>query len=324
MYYICPDDFYLRENFARGDLPSKSSLHSLLKDIFGEDVVKLREGEVFKTSHYEQSREFDIRQSPLNVIYATLELRFGLIRAITPEYSEYKFVASSSYYRLIHADKSPEGQAIFKSAKKAQKWYKIDPTNIASSTGLRRTDIVRRLQQLHDQGALELKAGGVEPRYRILKDLPKTDKAIDELVDKVYEDLEKKEQDALRRMQEVVNLVIGKTCFASALATYFGMDLPGGKQKCGHCTFCLTGKPVVLPSRPPEVVDTQKIKAVLQACSVRDDPRFLARVAFGIKSPRVNQLKLDKSPVFMSLADHSFEALMREFTRACASSANSN
>ncbi|KAH8902493.1 ATP-dependent DNA helicase [Coniochaeta sp. PMI_546] len=321
MYYMCPDDFYLRENFARGDLPSESSLRSLLRDIFSEDVVKLQEGEVFKTSHYEQSREFDIRQSPLYVIYATLELRFGLIRAITPEYSEYKFVASSSYYRLVHADKSPEGQAIFKSAKKAQKWYKIDPTNIASSTGLPRTDIVRRLQQLHDQGAIELKAGGVEPRYRILNVLPKTDNDINDLVDKVYKDLEKKEQDALRRMEEVVNLMTSKTCFASALAAYFGMNLPGGKEECGHCTLCLTGKPVVLPPRPTEVVDIQKIKAVLHACGVRDDPRFLARVAFGIKSPRVTQLKLDKSPVFMSLADHSFEALIREFTRACAGAA---
>lgn len=317
MYYMCPDDFYLRENFARGDLPSKESLRLLLRDIFKPEVVKLREGEVFKMSHYAQSRDFDVRQSPLNVIYATLELRFGLIRAITPEYSEYKFVASSGYYRVKEVDKSPEGRAIFTAAKKAQKWYNVDPTVVASSTGLRRTDLVRRLQQLHDTGAIELKAGGVEPRYRVLKALPKGDKAINELVDKLYVDLEKKEQDALDRMHEVVKLITGKRCFAAALASYFGMDLPDGKEKCGHCTFCMTGRAIVLPPRPPEVIDMRKIKAVLQACDVRDDPRFLARVAFGIKSPRVTKLKLDKNPVFMSLADHSFEALIREFTRAC-------
>ena len=134
----------------------------------------------------------------------------------------------------------------------------------------------------------------------------------------LYVDLVKKEQDALNRMQEVVKLITDKKCFASALATYFGMDLPGGKPSCGHCTFCMTGKPVVLPPRPPEVVDMVKIKEVLRVCRVRDDPRFLARVAFGIKSPRVTQLKLDKTRVFMSMPDHSFEALMREFTRACA------
>jgi superfamily II DNA helicase RecQ len=318
MYYMCPDDFYLRENFARGDLPAKDSLRWLLRDIFSKDVVNLPVGGTFKRSHYVQSRNFDIRQSPLNVIYATLELRFGLIRAITPEYSEYKFVPSSSYHRVMNADSSPEAKAIYKSAKKAKTWHNVDPTVIADSTGIYRTNIVRRLQQLHDQGALELKAGGVEPRYRILKALPKTDEDLQTLVNQVYEDLEKKEQDGLRRMHEVVNLITGEKCFASALAAYFGMDLPGGKEKCGHCTFCLTGKPVIMPPRPPEVVDIRKIKAVLNACDVRDDPRFLARVAFGIKSPRVTQLKLDKSAVFMSLADHSFEALMREFTRACA------
>jgi superfamily II DNA helicase RecQ len=321
MFYICPEDFYLRENFARGDLPSKASLHGLLKDIFSPDVMKLREGEVFKKSHYEQAREFDVRQGPLNIIYATLELRFGLIRAITPEYSEYKFLASAGYFRMVHADKSKEGQAIYKAAVKAAKWHKADLNGIASSTGLRRADLVRKLQQLHDQGDIELRAGGVEPRYRVLKPLPKTNAAIDELVDKLYVDLEKKEQDGLNRMHEVVNLVTDKKCFAVALAAYFGMELPDAEQKCGHCTFCMTGKQVVLPERPPEVVDMQKIKAVLDACSVRDDPRFLARVAFGIKSPRVSQLKLDKSPVFMSLADHSFEALMREFTKACTTKA---
>ena len=96
------------------------------------------------------------------------------------------------------------------------------------------------------------------------------------------------------------------------------MDLPGGKKQCDHCTFCITGKQIILPPRPTETVNMAKIKAVLAACDVRDDPRFLARVAFGIKSPRVAKLKLDKDPVFMSLADHSFEVLMREFTKACS------
>ncbi|KAB5517483.1 ATP-dependent DNA helicase recQ [Coniochaeta sp. 2T2.1] len=322
MYYMSADDFYLRENFARGDLPSRESLRSLLQDIFSPTVVKLREGEVFKTSPYTQSRDFDVRQGPLNVIYATLELRFGLIRAITPEYSKYEFIASPSYYSLKHADKSREGQEIYSSATKGKsknaKWYSVDPTDISNRTGLRRADIVRRLQQLHDTGAIEQRAGGVEPRFRVLKPLPQTDKDIWELTRSLYADLEKKEQDALDRMKQVAALITGQKCFAAALASYFGMDLPGGKKKCGHCTFCLTGKQIILPPRPTERVDMGKIKAVLKACSARDDPRFLARVAFGIKSPRVTKLKLDKDPVFMSLADHSFEALMREFTKACS------
>ncbi|KAN0083161.1 hypothetical protein V8E54_002249 [Elaphomyces granulatus] len=41
--------------------------------------------------------------------------------------------------------------------------------------------------------------------------------------------------------------------------------------------------------------------AVLTACSVRDDPRFLARIAFGIVSPRVMPMRLGRDPVFGSM-----------------------
>jgi hypothetical protein len=41
--------------------------------------------------------------------------------------------------------------------------------------------------------------------------------------------------------------------------------------------------------------------AVLIACSARDDPRFLARIAFGIVSPRVMPMRLGRDPAFGSM-----------------------
>src|SRR4051794_36939008 len=79
MFYLAPSAFYLREVFARGDLPSRQSLNALLRDILNEGR-ECGAGDVFKVSHSHQGREFDIRDSPLSVIYATLELRFGLFR----------------------------------------------------------------------------------------------------------------------------------------------------------------------------------------------------------------------------------------------------
>jgi len=77
MLYICRDDFYLRENFARGDVPSKQSLQDLLSEIFDSKNQNLTIGEHFNTNHYQQSKEHDLRLAPLSVIYAALELRFG-------------------------------------------------------------------------------------------------------------------------------------------------------------------------------------------------------------------------------------------------------
>jgi superfamily II DNA helicase RecQ len=77
MLYICRDDFYLRENFARGDLPSIQSLTNLLSEVFSTGNQRLEIGDCFNTNHLQQSKDYDLRLSPLRVIYASLELRFG-------------------------------------------------------------------------------------------------------------------------------------------------------------------------------------------------------------------------------------------------------
>ena len=81
---------------------------------------------------------------------------------------------------------------------------------------------------------------------------------------------------------------------------------------CGHCNFCVTGMKVEfiqshnLENRKGRI-DEAKVKKILAATSVRDDARFLARVAFGISSPRVTVEKLGRHDVFGSMDDCDFE-----------------
>ncbi|KAI1758463.1 ATP-dependent DNA helicase recQ [Xylaria castorea] len=319
MLYLCRDDFWLRENFIRGDLPSRQSLQELLEDIFiNQPTVKEPGGsEVIKLSQLALGKEHDVRPNPLGIILATIELRFGLIRAITPEYSSYQFEAGPGYDTRIKQDSSLEAKAIASYSKKARRWYTIDVNVVAKDAGLIRADMIRKLNQINDHGLIRLKVSGVVNRYKILKKLPSTPKEIGKITDKLHAEMEDRETDAMGRFQAVCDLLTDSKCFAGALTGYFGMELPDGKSKCGHCTYCLTGKPVALPPKPSPPVDMVGIRDILEACDIRDDPRFLARVAFGIKSPRVTQLKLDKNSVFGSLEDHDFESLLKEFTKAC-------
>ncbi|KAK0622536.1 P-loop containing nucleoside triphosphate hydrolase protein [Immersiella caudata] len=316
MFYLAPSAFYLREVFARGDLPSRSSLKGLFEDILNQARGRAV-GEVFNVSHYHQGREYDIRDSPLSVIYATLELRFGIFRATTPEYSSYKFQASKSYFPAIQGDKAPEAKAILSHAKKKLKWHEMDVNGACKATGLNRMNIVGKLNKLHELGHINLVTKGIEHRYTIQKKLPATEAEKNEVLDKLYADLVGRENDALNRGREVMELITGQKCFALQLAEHFGMGLPDGKLKCGHCTYCITGIQVKPPRRPLSSTNSESIQGVLKATPIRDDPRLLARVAFGIRSPRISQLKLDKLSVFRSLAHHDFEALLREFTKVC-------
>ncbi|KAH0388372.1 ATP-dependent DNA helicase, partial [Aureobasidium melanogenum] len=137
----------------------------------------------------------------------------------------------------------------------------------------------------------------------------------------LFADMAQREKDALGRIDQMVGLITGKSCLALGLAEHFGMELPDGRRSCGHCTYRAWGEAAILAPKPAPPLNVEGVKRVLAACP-HDDPRLLARVAFGIKSPRITQLKLDKSSVFESLADHEFSTLLREFEAACRTAAH--
>lgn len=203
-------------------------------------------------------------------------------------------------------DTSSAATAIKLSSKQAKKWTSIDVDQAAQRQQLDRLDIIRKLQDWSELGVVELKTSGVINIYRILQQLPSTPAEIEQLVDALYKELQARETQELNRMREVIDLLTGSGCFARALAQHFGDDLPNQKAECGHCTWCETHQPVRLITTPSVPWDRERFAKVLKAVEVRDDARFLARVAFGISSPRVTAMKLSGNPVFGSMADHEF------------------
>lgn len=175
----------MKENFARGDLPSRPSLKALLQAIFSEDVIALKVGDSFIKNHNRQSKDFDIRMSPLAVIYAALELRFNLIRAMTPEYSLYKYESNPAYLRHLRDLGTPEAKAILAHAKTAKKYTSLEPTPAAEKSGVPRGSIVRLLNEIGDIGIIKLQPSGVEQKYRVLDALPRTEAALDKLTDEL-------------------------------------------------------------------------------------------------------------------------------------------
>ncbi|GME39364.1 Helicase [Neofusicoccum parvum] len=312
---LTPNDLYLQENLTYGDLPSKESVRRFLKDVFSPDHQQLDIGEKFVASHYSQTSEFDIRATTLSILYAKLELQFGFIRATTPQYSKYQYEVVNE--RHIHGDKSTAAAVIKQHARKAKKYHNIDVDGASRAARCLRADLVRKLNAWNDGNIIELKTSGVEHVYRVLKKLPSADAEIEDILDKLYKQMQERERQDLQRTQAVVNLATESLCFSYRIGEYFGdrgQDLQAG---CGHCTWCETKKPVVMPERQPVPTNHAQIGEILRATDARDDPRFLARVAFGITSPRVSKLKLSNHPIFGSLNNHDFLALVRIFTSAC-------
>ena len=153
-------------------------------------------------------------------------------------------------------------------------------------------------------------------RFRILRDFPKTEDEKLAIIDAIYAQIETREQTDIARMHAVITLITSPRCLARELARHFGDEdsIPPPPAGCGNCTFCLTKTPVVFlldennnNSLKKEKINEAKIKAVLAATKIRDDARFLARVAFGIMSPRVGSERLGKSGVFGCCGGCDFE-----------------
>ena len=101
------------------------------------------------------------------------------------------------------------------------------------------------------------------------------------------------------------------------MAEHFGDGLPDGNAECGHCSWCVTKKPVKVIKPEPKPFDDAVFQKVLKAVPERDDARFLARVAFGIGSPRVTAAKLSGTTVFGSMEAYDFRILLEKFTAVC-------
>lgn len=92
--------------------------------------------------------------------------------------------------------------------------------------------------------------------------------------------------------------------------------MPGGL--CGKCTFCKTGSGIEFDAAAESNPNPAQIKAILNACPERDDPRMLARMAFGIASPRLTVNKWSTShPLFGSMVACDFNALVAAFDVEC-------
>lgn len=315
MFYLATKDFYLRNIFTYGDRPSERSLRLLLEDICSPARAQLQIGDTFTLSMITQSREVDIKPTILGILYAQMELHFKLFRAAGTLYNKYKYLIKDS--NIVLNDASPAACAIIKASVKSSKWTYVALEELANSTGIARTDFVRTMDDWNERGAIQLEKEGVQNIFRLERALPSSPQEIADIIRQLDESMAATEQQNLARTKSLLELITNKRCFARAIASYFGEASGGMSEECGHCTWCETHAQVVLPNEPPQPPDPAKVKELLDKVTVRDDPRFLAKVAFGIKSPRITALKVLQTGVFESMNVCDFVDLLKVFTAAC-------
>ena len=136
----------------------------------------------------------------MDLLNAQLELRFELIRSITPRYSEYKYTMAPFFERAT-SDGSVVTAALKKASKTAKKWTYVDLDAAASRGSFSRAEAVQKLQQWNDCGAVVLQPSGVVNRFRILKEFPRDETAQADIIKGAYDYIEAREKSDIERVK---------------------------------------------------------------------------------------------------------------------------
>ncbi|KAJ7293505.1 ATP-dependent DNA helicase [Mycena rebaudengoi] len=317
--FLAAADIPVLEGFCRGDTCAKRDLQLWIQEV----AMKSPSSDgTLDFNLYEQSKLYDIRSNVLNLCYAQLELDYGFIRAVTPFYSIYDITPRGASERaIILADKSREALAIRGCWRVKNDKYEVNVVNAAAYSSIERSDLARKISGWEFDGHVQTRPSQVRARYAILKKpLPKTPEQIEKIANELFVRMQKREEEGVTKLREVLELVTDDDCIARNLSKYFGSEDNIGDDGCGRCTFCTTGSGVSFTrhtiANSPQPTQIQQI---FQACPAHDDPRLLARFAFGITSPRLTALKCSTGhPLFGSMVETDFEAMVKAFDVECA------
>ncbi|KAJ7169808.1 P-loop containing nucleoside triphosphate hydrolase protein [Mycena filopes] len=318
--FLAAADIPILEGFCRGDTCTKRDLQLWLQEVALKTPAS---DSTLDFNLYEQSKTYDIRSNVLNLCYAQLELDYGFIRAVTPFYSVYEITPCGPTERAsLLNDKSKEAASIRSFWRDKGSKFEINVVDAAAYTGADRNELAKKINRWEFDGLVQTKASQVRARYAVMKNtLPKTAEGIEEIADKLYAGMRKREEDGVAKLKQVLDLVTDDECIPRSLSVYFGSEDTVPEDGCGFCTFCTTGQGATFSLDSVVGVDKKQITAILQACHERDDPRLLARMAFGITSPRLTALKCSSShPLFGSMVNTDFNSLVDAFDAECAKS----
>ncbi|KAG6912027.1 hypothetical protein DXG01_000275 [Tephrocybe rancida] len=300
--FLSPPDMPILEGFCRGDTCSIRDLQLWLQEVALKEPSK--DGTV-DFNHYKQAKEYDMRANILGLSYAQLELEYGFLRAITPFFSVYELTPLGNGWASILTNRSKVAIAIRSHCrlKGTTGKYEIDVPDAAAAAELDTVDLTKQITSWE---------------LDVLKALPKQTDEIKKMAENFHSGMIKREEEGVEKIRQVIEFATDDDCLAHNLAKYFGDDTAVPDGMCGRCTFCTTGQSVEFTGRVVAPVDHNHIQAILQACPARDDPRLLARMAFGITSPRLTFNKWSTShPLFGSMASMDFNDLVAAFDVEC-------
>ena len=128
------------------------------------------------------------------------------------------------------------------------------------------------------------------------------------MAEKMYALFKKKESLEIQRIHNMVGFFESDACISKQLAGYFGEHL--AKERCGHCSFCQSGKAVLQTTTELAPLSQFEFKTITaeftQAVGEQFSEVNLTKFLCGIYTPVFTKLKIKRLPYFGILESYPF------------------
>ncbi|SUQ02591.1 ATP-dependent DNA helicase RecQ [Vibrio owensii] len=298
------------ENFVYGDTPEPSSINYVLEQIRENttqwEVMALR-----------LSRDSNIRQLPLKTLLVYLELA-KVIEAKYSYFAEYrfKFLQERSFIlNQFQGERRQFIEAIFACSTKAKVWCQVDLEALWMNYQSERSRVVAALDYFHQNGWIELESKQLTDVYSVLP-APQNQEATSQHLVELFQS---KEQKDIERIHTMLNLFQSSDCLSYQLAHYFADH--NAPTQCGHCSVC-RGQIASFPQPQQEQPELAHLSAwvdeFVQLSPTAISNAAVTRFLCGISTPIITQLKASKLRGYGSMANVSFEHVLKQVELARA------
>ena len=298
------------ENFVYGDTPEPSSINYVLEQIRENtpqwEVMALR-----------LSRDSNIRQLPLKTLLVYLELA-KVIEAKYSYFAEYrfKFLQDQSFIRnQFQGERRQFVEAIFACSTKAKVWCQVDLEALWMNYQSERSRVVAALDYFHQNGWIELESKQLTDVYSVLPATQNQEVISQHLV----ELFQSKEQKDIERIHTMLVLFQSSDCLSHQLAHYFADH--NAPTQCGHCSVCrgqIASFPQPQQDQPELAHLSTWVDEFVQLSPTAISNAAVARFLCGISTPIITQLKASKLRGYGSMANVSFEQVLKQVELARA------
>lgn len=309
VFVFQPKRDLLESNRHQANRPSFASVKTVVHEIFHRSVTKHPAGTLSLIHDGRQLLELDFTRMYLSFTYSFLESNLGYIKLLGRKYAACRFEVVPGHESVLMNDKTPVGLAILKHSFQIRETglFELDIIRAAHREGLPGfVQLTAKMDSLHSNGHVKVYPRKTLLTFRLDR-VPEPGAETEAIAKLVHEHLLKKHEAKSQKKRLLRNILLGDSCILAAIAKHFGSQLPDGKVRCGRCSVCLDGRPAKTRTFTPKNVDLNDVKPILSEIPERDNPRFLARVATGVQSPRVGHKGLHQRPVFGSMANCKFE-----------------